>query len=173
MLEKTNHTIFETLQLFYKNCGLSFNDLCFSDESKEYDACTFTLDSKKIIHRTAKITPTKNGQFVTVWKRNSDGITEPFNTKDDFDAYIITVKFEDKLGQFIFPKELLAKNKIITHNGSDGKRGIRVYPPWDITSSKQAEKTQTWQLNYFIQFKPHLVDTETKLINLINYDYAK
>ena len=83
------------------------------------------------------------------------------------------MKFEDKLGQFIFPKELLAKNKIITHNGSDGKRGIRVYPPWDITSSKQAEKTQTWQLNYFIQFKPHLVDTETKLINLINYDYAK
>lgn len=168
MLEKTNHTIFETLQLFYKNCGLSFNDLCFSDESKEYDACTFTLDSKKIIHRTAKITPTKNGQFVTVWKRNNAGITEPFDTKDDFDAYIISVKFEDKLGQFIFPKELLAKNKIITHNGSDGKRGIRVYPPWDITSSKQAEKTQTWQLNYFVNIEPKSKSSNEAFNKILN-----
>jgi len=25
-----------------------------------------------------------------------------------------------------------------------------VYPPWDITTNKQAKKTQAWQLEYFL-----------------------
>ena len=32
----------------------------------------------------------------------------------------------------------------------DGKRGFRVYPPWDEASNNQAKKTQEWQLNYFL-----------------------
>nr|WP_262706617.1 MepB family protein [Chryseobacterium carnipullorum] len=31
-----------------------------------------------------------------------------------------------------------------------GKRGIRVYPDWDHTESKQAKATQVWQMDYFI-----------------------
>ncbi|MFQ6421766.1 MULTISPECIES: MepB family protein [unclassified Bacillus (in: firmicutes)] len=32
-----------------------------------------------------------------------------------------------------------------------GKRAIRVYPPWDKTTSRQAQKTQAWQLEYFLE----------------------
>jgi hypothetical protein len=44
----------------------------------------------------------------------------------------------------------LADKGIITRNGKEGKRGIRVYPPWVITTNKQAEKTQNWQTKYFL-----------------------
>ncbi len=35
--------------------------------------------------------------------------------------------------------------------GAQTQCGIRVYPPWDITTSAQAKKTQTWQLAYFLE----------------------
>jgi hypothetical protein len=118
-------------------------------ESKEYGACTFELNGKIIEQRVAKITPTKTGQFVTVWKRNKEGITEPFNIADNFDFVIITARDNENFGQFIFPRLVLADKGVITRNGKEGKREIRVYPPWDITTNKQAEKTQNWQTKYF------------------------
>jgi hypothetical protein len=42
---------------------------------------------------------------------------------------------------------------IISSNGKEGKRGIRVYPPWDIATNRQAIKTQNWQTNYFMTVK--------------------
>ncbi|HLO52782.1 MAG TPA: MepB family protein [Saprospiraceae bacterium] len=122
-------------------------------ESKEYGACTFELNGKKIEQRISKITPTKTGQFVTIWKRNKEGITEPFDISDDFDFIIITSKSGDNFGQFIFPKSVLADKGIITRNGKIGKRGIRVYPPWDFATNKQALKTQSWQTKYFLTIK--------------------
>jgi hypothetical protein len=41
--------------------------------------------------------------------------------------------------------------KGIISDKREGKRAIRVYPPWDFTESKQAQKIQKWQLNYFLQ----------------------
>jgi hypothetical protein len=120
-------------------------------ESKEYKACSYKIDGKKIIERTAKITPKKIGQFVTCWKRNSDGITEPHKHSDDFDFFFIKVKSEEKKGVFKFPKEVLIKNRIVSTEKKDGKRGFRVYPAWDNPTSKQAIKTQQWQINYFIK----------------------
>lgn len=135
-------------------------DQCFeltnpklNSESQEYAACSFELDGKKIEHRVSKITPTKIGQFVTIWKRNKNGITEPFGLSDELDFIIITARSGENFGQFIFPKQVLADKGIITQNGKSGKRGIRVYPPWDIPNSKQAEKTQNWQIDYFLTIK--------------------
>ncbi len=62
-----------------------------NSESKEYKACSYEINGIKIIERTAKITPKKIGQFVTCWKRNVNGITEPFKDSDDFDFFIIKV----------------------------------------------------------------------------------
>jgi hypothetical protein len=134
----------------YDQCNFDFKNPRLNAESIEYGACSFELDGKKIQHRVSKITPTKNGQFVTIWKRNQDGITEPFDINDEIDFIIITARSGDNLGQFIFPKKVLANKGIITQNGKSGKRGIRVYPPWDKPESKQAEKTQKWQLHYFL-----------------------
>ena len=63
---------------------------------------------------------------MTIWKRNKDGITEPFDTSDDFDFVIITARNDNNFGQFIFPKSILADKGIITRKGKEGKRGIRV-----------------------------------------------
>jgi hypothetical protein len=140
-------------KLVYDKCGFDFTNLKQNLESAEYGACSFNLNGKTIQYRASKITPTKTGQFVTIWKRNKDGITEPFDILDDLDFIIITSKSGDNLGQFIFPKSVLADKGIITRNGKEGKRGIRVYPPWDIATNSQAIKTQSWQAKYFMTIK--------------------
>jgi hypothetical protein len=137
-------------ELLYDNCGFELKNLKLNSESVEYGACTFELDGQKIEHRVSKITPTKTGQFVTIWKRNRNGVTEPFDILDGIDFIVITAKSGDKIGQFIFPKSVLADKGIITQNGKGGKRGIRVYPKWDTVTNKQAEKTQNWQTKYFV-----------------------
>ncbi|MDG1993173.1 MAG: MepB family protein [Polaribacter sp.] len=119
-------------------------------ESQEYKACSYEIDGIKIIERTAKITPKKISQFVTCWKRNANGTTEPFKDFDDFDFFIIKIFDENSAGYFKFSKAALIKNGIISTEKKDGKRGFRVYPIWDKPTSKQAIKTQKWQLEYFI-----------------------
>ncbi len=52
-------------------------------------------------------------------------------------------------GQFIFPKSILLVKGILSDGEKDGKRGFRVYPPWDKAVNKQAKQTQQWQLQYF------------------------
>ncbi|MHA6728033.1 MepB family protein [Chryseobacterium sp. A301] len=142
-------------ELVYDNCGFDLTDPKLNPESAEYGACSFVLNGKTIQHRVSKITPTKTGQFVTMWRRNKDGITAPFDISDDLDFIIITSKNADKFGQFIFPKSVLVDKGIITNNGKEGKRGIRVYPPWDNPTNKQAQKTQSWQTKYFLTIKNH------------------
>jgi hypothetical protein len=154
--------------VIYDFQNVELTNLKLNTESKEYGACSFELNGKKIIHRISKITPTKTGQFVTIWKRNEKGITEPFDSMDDFDFIIITSRARDHFGQFIFPKSILIENKIISHNHVDGKRGIRVYPPWVKIENKQAEKTQAWQKNHFINLKMDSIYDETYLLELLN-----
>ena len=38
-------------------------------------------------------------------------------------------------------------------NGKGGKRAIRVYPPWVKPVSKEAVRTQQWQLRYFLSIE--------------------
>jgi hypothetical protein len=88
--------------LIYSDCGLNLTNLKLSTESLEYGACSFKLNDKKIQYRVSKITPLKTGQFVTIWQRNKDGITEPFDISNDLDFIIIAAKRDNNFGQFIF-----------------------------------------------------------------------
>jgi hypothetical protein len=158
-------------ELVYHPLGYQINNLRIDSEGQEYSACTFELSGLEIKYRHSKITPTKTGQFVTIWKRNEVGITAPFDDRDNFDLVVITAKNGNDFGQFFFPKAVLAKHKIITKDGVAGKRGIRVYPPWDIVTNKQAEKTQQWQIVYFLPISTHQdidLTLAKKLINLIS-----
>lgn len=123
-------------------------------ESAEYGAATFTINGHIVKYRAAKITPTKTGQFVTLWKRNGKGPIEPFDISDNISLFIISTASDNKLGHFVFPKTLMLEKKIITGTDSAGKRAIRVYP-WDVPVNKQAEKTQQWQLPYFLAIPAH------------------
>ncbi|MCF7899921.1 MepB family protein [Candidatus Babeliales bacterium] len=157
---KINNSIHQDLlmahECTYKPIGLICKNIIPEKESQEYGACTFEMNNKIIKFRVAKITPTKSGQFVTFWKRIGDGPIMPYDADDSFDMLIINVKNSTHCGQFIFSKNVLEEKKIISKNGNGGKRAIRVYPPWDITSSPQAQKTQAWQLLYFVEIKPIL-----------------
>jgi len=145
----------------YDSCNLIISQVTVESEGKEYDACRFKLNELNIVSRRAKITPKKVGQFVTFWKRNENGITEPFDENDTIDFYAVTVESNDQLGQFVFPRAILTQKGIISTKKKDGKRGFRVYPKWDTPTSKQAQRTQVWQLDYF-----YVVDQTTDLSNI-------
>jgi len=159
---KKNHPALELIdELVFKPCGLTLSHVATELESKEYAACNFRLNGQNVKFRLAKITPAKVGQFVTIWKRNEKGITQPFDISDGFDLYIIAVRKEDQSGLFIFPTSVLHDKKILSGKTRDGKRGTRVYPAWDITLNKQAQKTQQWQLKYFVAItQAHSIDFE-------------
>jgi len=137
-------------ELVYDACGFSISGLSKELESAEYEACTFLLNGMRVMHRSSKITPTKTGQFVTLWKRNKQGVTAPFDISDKFDVIILTVSNGAALGQFVFPKTILLKHGVLSEKNKGGKRGFRVYPPWDKVTNKQAEKSQHWQLQFFV-----------------------
>jgi hypothetical protein len=126
-------------------------------ESAEYKAFTFQLNNVYVIYREAKITPTKTGQFVTLWKRISGQPIEPFHVSDAFDFVIISTRNNHHFGQFIFPKSVLIEKGIISSGTREGKRAFRVYPPWDLAENKQAQASQKWQLKYFLT----ILDSET------------
>ena len=144
-LHKTNELVFNKL-------GLEIKSVYLEKESADYNACQLLLNEKKALFRTAKITPTKTGQFVTLWKRIPKGPIAPFAIEDNFDLVIINTETENHFGQFVFPKSILIEKGIFSTALKEGKRAIRVYPPWDKTTSKQAQQTQQWQLKYFISW---------------------
>jgi hypothetical protein len=151
-----NKTLNQIHEKIYKNCKLVVTNFTTAIESKEYGACHFQLNKRSIICRNAKITPTKTGQFVTFWKRDKNGIIAPYNETDKLDFYVVNVQTESQLGQFVFPKTILIKHGIISTSQKEGKRAFRVYPSWDITNNKQAQKTQAWQLHYFYEINTSL-----------------
>ena len=138
-------------ELVYQPAGLDYSDLEAEKESADYSAYSFNLNGLAVKYREAKITPTKTGQFVTLWKRNEKGPIEPFHLSDNIDLFIISTRNHDLFGQFIFPKSVLHKKGIVSDNNKEGKRAIRVYPPWVQTNNKQAAKTQQWQSEYFLE----------------------
>ena len=140
-------------KLLYNECGFQLQNLIWNSENANYAACSFELNTYKIQFRVANITPTKIGQFVAIWKRNNNGITVPFDVADSLDFMIISIRDSENFGQFIFPKSVLVSHGIISQNEKGGKRGIRVYAPWDKPENKQAMKTQAWQVNYFVEIR--------------------
>ncbi|WP_282937319.1 MepB family protein [Paenibacillus sp. RC67] len=140
-----------TKELVYNPCGLECSRPLSEVQNADYGAYVFHLNALSIRFRVAKITPTKVGQFVTLWERIGDGPTQPYDVSDPIDFFVISTRKGNSFGQFIFPKSVLCDQDIVSNKGSGGKRGIRVYPAWDQPTSRQAQKTQKWQLDYFLE----------------------
>ena len=101
-----------------------------------------------------------------MWKRSRLGTIEPFDSSDLIDFVFVSVRKDDLFGQFIFPKDVLLEKGVFSTVTTEGKRAIRVYPPWDETSNKQAKKTQNWQVKYFFEITPEPdFDTFRELVN--------
>jgi hypothetical protein len=146
--------------LAYAPCGYSVDQLQPEPESADYAACTLQLNGLRVQYRVAKITPTKVGQFVTLWKRVGRGPIQPFDVGDPVDLFVVSTRSGPQLGQFVFPKAVLAAQGVVASGDLSGqqagKRALRVYPPWDTTTSRQAQRTQAWQLRYFVDMSEGL-----------------
>lgn len=154
MIKSLNSPIKDLLVIqdhVFKPNHFSYSQAQLEPESAEYSAAKFEVNGFKVRFRVAKITPTKIGQFVTLWKRKDKGAIQPFDKSDPIDLFIIATRFDNHFGQFVFPKAALIEHDIVSIEGKGGKRAMRVYPPWDKTTSKQAQKTQKWQLEYFLE----------------------
>ncbi|MCW7475441.1 MepB protein [Leptospira levettii] len=141
--------LFDPLQLKIEN-------LIIEKESKNYNACSFQCNNRMVIFRTANNTPKKKGLFVTLWKRNKSGSIEPFHYQDSFDLTIIETIHKNKVGYFIFNKEIL-NEKGILFGKQKGKLGFRVYPRWDNPNNRQGIVTQKWQSPFFIETKDEMI----------------
>ncbi len=155
-VEKNIHQdLMDAAKFAYEPSGLILDKIVREKESGEYGAFEFEMNHLRIKFRVAKITPTKMGQFVTIWKRSESGLIIPHDMTDPFDLFVISVRTPLCFGQFVFPNAVLVEKGILSKEGKGGKRAMRIYPPWDKTVNRQAEKTQQWQLPYFFDFDFH------------------
>ncbi|ERL54648.1 MepB family protein [Psychrobacter aquaticus] len=151
----TFDTVLEHInKVIYKPNQLTITSTKEEQQNLEYAAGTFELINKLTVKtvrfRVAKKTPTKVGQFVTFWEKDSKGINQPFQYDSSPDLLVITTsKDNNTCGQFVFPKNVLLRHNILKSHFTKGKMGIRVYPSWDKPTSSTALKTQSWQLDYF------------------------
>lgn len=150
-INTTHCDLFLAEKLVYEPLGLFIQNVRLEKESADYGAAEFEIDKFKIKFRTAKITPTKIGQFVTFWKRMGKGPILPYDVDDLFDFLIVSVRSGNRFGQFVFPKNVLCENGLVSKLQIGGKRAMRVYPPWDQVDNSLAKKTQIWQTRYFFE----------------------
>lgn len=67
-------------------------------ESSEYGGYIFELNGLSIRFRVAKITPTKIGQFVTLWKRIGKGPIQPYDLSDPVEFFVISTRKDNYFG---------------------------------------------------------------------------
>ncbi len=143
------------IKTVYSPAHLNVSNIIREAESSDYGACRFVISGCHVVFRIAKTTPTKIGQFVTLWKRSAPlNKIAPIDTQDGVDFIVINVSNNNNNGQFIFNKSLLVSKGIMSSHGKGGKRAIRVYPPWAKPVANDAIKTQQWQVPYFFSIPP-------------------
>jgi hypothetical protein len=137
---------------FLTPLGMSVSDIARDDEGAEYGAVRFNLDGKPVLFRQAKHTPTKLGQFVTLWKRDSLGSEiAPVDVADGIDRVLVFADERDRFGLFVFRATVLVEKRIFSTHVTDGKRAFRVYAPWTEPVAAQARSTKAWQCNAFVE----------------------
>ncbi len=157
-------------KMIYEPSGLTVSSVQEEKQNAKYGSGIFHLSSKTVRFRVAKTTPTKVGQFVAFWEKDSNHNNQPYVYEEAPDLLIITTfKSEHEFGQFVFPKDVLLHKGILGSTSTTGKMAMRVYPIWDFPNSKQAVKTQKWQLPYFVDLShPNKLLVE-KIVELYSF----
>ncbi|MGG5791220.1 MepB family protein [Bacillus nitratireducens] len=153
-------------KMIYKPNNLFITNQKEEKQNSEYAGGIFQLNNRSIRFRVSKITPNKIGQFVSFWEKDASMRNQAFSYDSAPNLLVITCIADNKLGQFIFPKEILLKEKILKTQNQKGKMALRVYPIWDKPVSNQAKKSQQWQLQYFVDLSDSKNVAIHKLLNL-------
>jgi hypothetical protein len=136
-----------------ERAGMPHSAVVSEPDNSEYGAMVCRIRDRSVRFRAGKVTPTKSGMFVTVWRRAAGGSTGPFDDGDGVDVLVVTARDVSRFGFFVFPEATLVDRGIVSVGGRGGKRGFRVYPPWIVTASAQAARTQRWQCDHFVEVR--------------------
>lgn len=151
----------------YAENNLVVNTIKEEVQNKQYGAGRFMLNNRSVRFRVSKITPTKTGQFVVFWEKNSEGKNQAYHYDNGTDLLVITCfGLKGEWGQFVFPKAILLKHKILRTDEHKGKMGIRIYPSWNHPENDTAKKTQIWQQQYFVNLNEGSNDRIKELYQL-------
>ncbi|AWB46793.1 MepB protein [Paenibacillus sp. CAA11] len=124
--------------------------MSIENQNLEYEGATFEAGKQTFRSRLAKLTPKKKGYFVVFWEKDIHNKNQAYSYKNCPDKVIVSVIDQKRKGQFIFPKEILLKQEVLSNADKKGKMAIRVYPDWEIELNPAAKRTQRWQQKYFI-----------------------
>lgn len=125
------------------------------EQNGDYESGLVVLSGQRWRLRAARLTPTKPGAFVAVWRRSAQGNTEPFPADEAVAGLAVFVSEEDqRRGVFWFTAEHLRELGVTSSHRHPGKRGFRVYPAWCTGLNRQASRTQAAQSAAFVQLWP-------------------
>lgn len=130
--------------------GLRTSNIFMESQNSKYEGFMFSIDTTMFRSRTAKLTPKKMGYFAVFWEKDSAGTNQAYTYESSPDKLIINIIDNQQVGQFVFPKGILLKHRILKSDNKKGKMAMRVYPDWVTELNKTAYKTQQWQIPYFI-----------------------
>ncbi|GAB2733114.1 hypothetical protein GCM10027038_34460 [Arthrobacter bambusae] len=119
------------------------------EQSSDYESGVASIGEEQWRIRTARITPTKPGAFVAVWKRGDGGSTRPFTTDESMSGLLVFVEEKERFGVFQFTAAHLSSLGYVRSDLHPGKRGFRVYPAWCTDLNPQASRTQRAQADAF------------------------
>lgn len=160
--------MFESVEMINKILNkLELNqvsEMCIEPLNINYESCIFKINKEKYRSRKAKKTPSKKGYFTVFWVKNENDKNRPYTLNETPEKLIITIIDGKKIGQFVFPREVLLKQDILKTERVKGKMAMRVYPDWETELNKTAEHTRKWQSDYFIDFTDEI--NKDKLIRL-------
>lgn len=120
------------------------------EQNSDYESGVVRLGDARWRIRTARITPTKPGAFVAVWRRNAAGTTEPFDAEDPTAGLLVYVVDGPHFGVFRFTTAHLVELGVIRSAAHAGKRGFRVYPGWSVGLNRAAERARAAQAAAFL-----------------------
>lgn len=129
--------------------GLGDETPVAEEQSGDYESGRVVIGGELWRIRTARVTPTKPGAFVAVWRRAQDGGTEPFDGADECAGLLVLVEDGELAGIFRFTRADLVRLGITSSPTAPGKRGFRVYPSWCDGLNAQAARTQRTQAAAF------------------------
>ncbi|QHX35730.1 hypothetical protein STIUS_v1c01750 [Spiroplasma sp. TIUS-1] len=119
-----------------------------NDFNLKYDGKIVEYNTKYYRYRKARKTNKKEGYFVAFWEKENK-INVPFNSKMDYDGFIIYIKDKKLEGFFVFSKDFLVENGYLKSEKFNGKMGFRVYPIQTDTMNETAIKTYNTTKSFF------------------------
>lgn len=150
--QRSDELKYTALERYCRLTGQKHSEVMSEEQQSDYQAGISEIDGQLWRIRTARITPTKSGGFVAIWRRDTTGTTAPYESEEGFQGVMVFIAEADHFGVFRFTQQHLEHLGVFASASAPGKRGFRVYPSWTTGLKGQAKKSQEAQLPAFTAF---------------------